>query len=111
MRSAVKVPRPLSQPMLLLGVEKSLAWANITIGGAFVLGQRWYWWIPIALATHVALRYYSRREPQLKDVFLRFSRQADHYDPWWHPLQKEGDSVRNQNVRYRPKYLGRGEPR
>lgn len=90
----------------MFGVEKPLAMMNFVFGFAFGLGERWYWWFIITAIVHIALRYYSRREPQLRDVYMRYLHQSEHYDPWWHPCDP-GKSAR----RYRAQNMGRGEPR
>lgn len=41
----------------------------------------------VALFLYVWLRAQNKREPDLVKIYVRFSKQADHYEPWpdWKP--------------------------
>jgi type IV secretion system protein VirB3 len=79
------VYRALTEPMLLFGVERPLAVINLTIALAFSMMEHWLWYIPFAIIIHLVLAYYGKKEPRLREVYMRYARQADRYDPWWHP--------------------------
>jgi len=72
-----------------MGVDRKIAIFNIMTGFAFVMGMHWIWFIPVTLVVHVVMRYYHKKEPQLREVFMVFKRQGTHYDPWWHPYDKQ----------------------
>ncbi len=102
------VYRVLIEPILFMGVNKRIGIFNLLITFAFVMIQRWVWYLPIGILIHVVLRHYHKKEPLLLEVNQRFRRQGTYYDPWWHPFDRRY-STADKNA-YRPPTLGRDLP-
>jgi type IV secretion system protein VirB3 len=81
------------------GVDSRFVILNGTMAAAIVMGMNFYYWIPIAFGIHLVLRHLYAIDPKIREVYMRYAREADIYDPW--PRHKA-----RQNER--PKGWGRG---
>ncbi len=74
----------LVEPLLIAGVEKPFAIVNATLTIALVGDLRMFGWLPIALLAHLILRRITRDDPFTRQIYVKYNRQADSYDPWPH---------------------------
>lgn len=73
--------RVLTEPCLILGVEKPFAITNFTLAMVLAGELHLFGFLPVALAVHLALRQATRRDPFTRQVYVRYNRQADRYEP------------------------------
>lgn len=74
----------LVEPLLIAGVEKPFAIVNATLTIALVGDLRMFGWLPIALLIHLILRRITLDDPFTRQIYVKYNRQADSYDPWPH---------------------------
>lgn len=91
--------RSLNEIPMIGGVEKRLAVMNGTLTLALVFGTKFLPSGVIGILAHYIFRYVTRNEPRIVPIYLRWTKQADIYDPWVHINQ-----IRNP----RPAGIGRG---
>ena len=72
----------LSEPLLFLGAERDLALAHLVLATGLTLGMHWYLLSPLWIVNHLLLMRIARHDPQMRNVYLRYVRQADRYIPW-----------------------------
>lgn len=84
------VARVLTEPCLILGVEKPFAIVNFTL--AMVVGAELHLWLflLINLAVHLTLRRITQRDPFARQIYIRYNLQADRYTPWIHSRLFQG---------------------
>lgn len=71
-----------TEPARLLGVEVKMFQFNAFIAFFMVLVLKMLWWIPLAAIFHFILRWVTTEEPKMKDIYLKYQFQGDHYEPW-----------------------------
>lgn len=98
-RRKSKVHAALFEPKTIGGVEHSLAVMNGTLAVVFVIGLEFAAYIPVAVLAHALLAYVTKRDPRIRQIYRRYIRQGDRYDPWPHSKQR---------YNARPKGFGRG---
>ncbi|NDU86596.1 MAG: hypothetical protein G3I09_00205 [Ferrovum sp.] len=74
----------LWEPLLIAGVEKPFAIVNATLAIALVGDLHFYGWLGVALLIHGFLRHITADDPFMRQIYARYNRQADSYDPWPH---------------------------
>lgn len=72
----------LSKPKLVMGVEDSLAIANIIVGIVTVFHFKQWQLFPVFIITHIAMHAASRKEPAIRKVYRKYATQADIYEPF-----------------------------
>jgi len=72
----------LTQGKTIAGVEAQFVIANGTIAVAMVMGASQVYWIPVAWLIHQLLKKIYSVDPKIREVYIRYARQADRYDPW-----------------------------
>ncbi|EQD76667.1 type IV secretory pathway VirB3 family protein [mine drainage metagenome] len=90
----------LTEPLLWFGGERNLVALNLVLAVAFVAGAGLWFLIPLFAGIHLWLVYLGRHEPCAREIYLRYARQGDVYDPWPHSDSRAP----------RPFGFGRGEP-
>lgn len=76
------VARVLTEPCLILGVEKPFAITNITLAVVLVGELRLFGFLLVSLGIHLALRRATRRDPFTRLAYVRYNLQGDRYEPW-----------------------------
>ena len=79
-RSAVA--RVLTEPCLILGVEKPFAITNFTLAMVLAGELHLFGFLLVSLGVHLALRRATRRDPFTRRVYVRYNLQGDRYEPW-----------------------------
>ncbi len=74
----------LTEPLLCFGGERNLVALNGILAVAFIAGAGLWFLAPVFLLIHGALVYLGRKEPQAREIYLRYARQGHVYDPWPH---------------------------
>jgi len=89
-RRETPVARVLTEPCLILGVEKPFAIVNFTL--AMVIGGELHLWgfLFINLAVHFTLRRITRGDPFARQIYIRYNLQADRYFPWIQSRLRQG---------------------
>jgi type IV secretory pathway TrbD component len=100
-RRATPLHQALVEPMLIAGVEKPFAIVNVTLAITLVGDLHLWGWLPIAVLAHLVLRHITRDDPFTRQIYVRYNRQPDSYDPWVHVRMRRG---------LRPAGYGRGMP-
>ena len=90
MKREPAVARVLTEPCLILGVEKPFAIVNFTL--AMVIGGELHLWgfLLINLAVHLTLRRITRRDPFARQIYIRYNLQGDRYMPWIQSRLRQG---------------------
>lgn len=78
------IHKSLNQPTLVMGGERELVIFNITIGMTAVFGLHFPPWLTITVVAHFLLVWIARRDPMMRKIYIRYSRQQTLYDPWPH---------------------------
>jgi len=76
------VARVLTEPCLILGVEKPFAITNFTLAMVLAGELHLFGFLLVALGVHLALRHATRRDPFTRRVYVRYNLQGDRYEPW-----------------------------
>lgn len=84
------VHKSLHEVKTIGGVEDKLAILNVTFTAAFVMGMTMWQLIPVGIMAHLFLAWLTKKDPWTRKVYMRYSVQADMYDPWPHAVQKRG---------------------
>jgi len=74
--------RSLNEERMYGGVQRDLAVYNAGFAAIAVLGLGWLWWLVPAIAAHFVMRNINKRDPKILQVYSRYARQGDRYDPW-----------------------------
>jgi type IV secretion system protein TrbD len=98
-RRETQFERALIQPRLIMGVEWGFALVNGILAYNMVMNLKIWWFIAISVLIHMVLRFVSKRDPMMRQVYIRYNRQHDRYDPW--PRVK-------QRYNHRPDGMGKG---
>lgn len=80
----------LVEPLLIAGVEKPFAIVNATLSIALVGDLHMFGWLPIAVLAHLILRRITLGDPFTRQIYVKYNRQADSYDPWPHVRTQRG---------------------
>jgi type IV secretory pathway TrbD component len=90
MTRETSVARVLTEPCLILGVEKPFAIVNFTL--AMVIGGELHLWgfLLINLLVHLTLRQVTKRDPFARQIYIRYNLQGDGYEPWIHSRLIQG---------------------
>ncbi len=80
----------LVEPLLIAGVEKPFAIVNATLTIALVGDLHMFGWLPIAVLAHLILRRITQDDPFTRQIYVKYNRQADSYDPWPHVRTSRG---------------------
>ena len=75
----IPIHRSLTEPILILGVPRSIAILNGTFLAAMGLGLHSYWVLPIGIGLHFLAVAATRRDPQFFDCFKRHIKQKNYY--------------------------------
>ncbi|MFC6522657.1 VirB3 family type IV secretion system protein [Undibacterium arcticum] len=51
---------------------------------AFVFSFHYFFVLPVGVVAHLFLAWLFKSDPNIVDVYLEYTRQADVYDPWPH---------------------------
>lgn len=92
------VYRSLVEPLLIAGVEKPFAIVNATLAIALVGDLHLYGWIPLSVLAHMILRRITLDDPFTRQIYVKYNRQPESYDPWVHLRGRRG---------HRPEGFGR----
>jgi len=84
------VTRVLTEPCLILGVEKPFAIANFTLSMVLVGELHLFGFLLVSLGIHLVLRRVTRGDPFARSAYVRYNLQADHYEPWIRPHLRQG---------------------
>ncbi len=84
------VARVLTEPCLILGVEKPFAIVNATLAMIFAGELHLFAFVPVAVAIHVVLARITAGDAFTRPVYVRYNLQADCYDPWIQPHLRGG---------------------
>ncbi|MDE3010241.1 MAG: VirB3 family type IV secretion system protein [Pseudomonadota bacterium] len=76
------VARVLTEPCLILGVEKPFAITNFTLAMVLAGELHLFGFLLVSCAVHLALRHATRRDPFTRRVYARYNLQGDSYEPW-----------------------------
>ncbi len=74
--------RSLEGPVNIDGAEYRLVMMNVGVLLFMLMSLRFWWWIPVSYIIHILLKQLGRSDPQISKIYIRYSRQADRYDPW-----------------------------
>jgi type IV secretory pathway TrbD component len=85
-----RVYQALEAPRVLAGADYSLCMINVGVLLFMIMSLRLWFWIPIAGIIHLLLRQLTGGDPHMRKIYIRYSMQANRYDPWPQPVQKRG---------------------
>ncbi len=80
----------LVEPLLIAGVEKPFAIVNATLAIALVGDLHLYGWIPLSVLVHLVLRRITLDDPFTRQIYVKYNRQPESYDPWPHCRGRKG---------------------
>jgi type IV secretion system protein VirB3 len=86
-------------PMTTLGVDDWLFTLNLLQCMYIGAATRWSGWLIVSVGFHFGLMLVTKLKPNLIDCYLKYSRQANRYDPYPNINQRRG---------LRPVGFGRG---
>ncbi|MEY2152277.1 VirB3 family type IV secretion system protein [Rhodanobacter sp. 115] len=101
-RRISKVYQVLARPKLVAGVDFKFLVLNGAICAIALIVVKFYWWAIPTWIIHKVLQAIARKDALLRPIFMTYSRQTDHYEPW-----PTTDGTRGM----RPRDLGRGAMR
>ncbi len=83
MTEGIEVPvhRSLVDPMLLMGLPRTVALVLWTVIGAIAFGLRQLWVLPIGLGFHVVCAAAAKADPYFFDIFLTAIRSQRRLEP------------------------------
>lgn len=93
------VHKSLLEKKTYAGVEKEIAIFNGTLAFAICYATNSLWYAPAAFVIHSAVRWLTKRDPEIRKVYLRYNVLGRVYDPW---------PRRVQTTNSRPKGFGKG---
>jgi len=67
----VPIHRSLTEPILMAGCPRSVAFLNSTLAAAIGLGMHKFYLLVINLSLHIIFVAVTKRDPQFFDVFRR----------------------------------------
>lgn len=70
------------------GAEAKLAIFNGTLTAVCVMGLKIWPFIFMGIAVHLVLVRLTKNDPFLRQIYIRYNRQAFTYDPWPHAVQR-----------------------
>lgn len=88
------VARVLTEPCLILGVEKPFAITNFTLAMVLVGELHLFFFAGVAVLTHLVLRRITRGDPFTRTAYIRYNLQADTYEPWIASDFRQGQGLR-----------------
>ncbi|MDN0082490.1 VirB3 family type IV secretion system protein [Crenobacter sp. SG2305] len=91
--------RSLNEIATIGGVEKRLAILNGTLTAALLFGSKFLPSVLIGVGIHAFFRKFTKHDPLLVKIYMKWIKQGIEYDPWHHVTQKRGA---------RPHGFGRG---
>lgn len=71
-----------TEPSRLLGVETKLFQLNVFIGMIVILMAQFIWWLIAMVVFHFILQWVTKREPRMREIYLKYQFQGDRYEPW-----------------------------
>lgn len=71
-----------TEPSSFMGVETKLFQLNLAIGFFMALMLKLLWWIPLVFIFHFILKWVSKEEPKIREIYIKYQFQGDHYEPW-----------------------------
>jgi type IV secretory pathway TrbD component len=74
--------RSLNEEKTYGGVQRGIALANAAVLMLSVVALSWWWVVAPCLLFHVLMRYANKKDPQMMQVYFKYSSQALRYDPW-----------------------------
>jgi type IV secretion system protein VirB3 len=77
----VPVHRSVTQPLLVAGLPRALAYGLWTLTFACVFGLRQYWVLAIAAGLHALFAAIAKREPHFVEIVRRALRNQRRLDP------------------------------
>lgn len=98
-RRTSKVYQVLARPKLIMGVDFSFLVMNVALAAIICLVMHVWWWLIVTYLIHKVLQAIARKDALTRLIFIVYSKQRDHYEPWPAP-----DAVRG----LRPRDFGRG---
>lgn len=79
---ANKIHTSMMQPSMVGGVEKNLAIFNGVLAYVFLMGMEMPYMLIISVVLHLLLMLLGKRDPYFRQVYMKYIKQADSYDPW-----------------------------
>jgi len=67
----VPLHRSIVNPMLMMGLPRTVAFTLWTTASAFAFGLRQVWVLPLAIAIHAVCAAAAKSDPYFFDVFVR----------------------------------------
>lgn len=98
-RRVTPVHQSLLEVKTIGGVEARMAILNGTFSAAITFALESMYFLPIAVLTHIFLRWLTRRDPHIIKIYSQYRLLGSVYDPW--PRRK-------QRTNMRPNGFGRG---
>lgn len=83
--------RSLIEVKMIGGVQTNLAIMNFIICGVFVESLHVLWFPIVTFALHMFLKWVTKKDPLILDIFNMYRHQGDHYDPWPRSHQEQGE--------------------
>ncbi len=77
-----KIHKSLNEVQNLAGAERGLTICNGTLAAVFIWQLKLFWWIPIAMAIQYFLKWLYKKDPLVRQIYIRYDSQSDRYDPW-----------------------------
>lgn len=84
---------------MIAGVQKNLAIMNFVIGAVFVESLHIIWFPVVTFFIHLMLKWMTKNDPMVFDIYQKYKLEGDHYDPWPRSHQDQGQ---------RPEGFGKG---
>jgi type IV secretory pathway TrbD component len=89
-RRLTPVAQVLTEPCLIMGVEKPFAIVNFTLAMVIAGELHLFGFLLVSLAVHAVLRHATRRDPFTRRVYIRYNLQGDRYEPWVRASPRRG---------------------
>lgn len=79
---ATPVHRSLLEQKTIGGVESRMAILNGTLAAALTFGMMTVYFLPFAVLLHLVLRWITKKDAKLIEIYTRYRIFGEVYDPW-----------------------------
>lgn len=77
-------------PMTTLGVDDWLFLGNCIQALVITAGTYWLFWPLLSIGVHFLLMLVTKLMPNLLECYIKYSKQANRYEPGFSPYQRRG---------------------
>lgn len=71
-----------TEPKAISGVDFKLFTINVAVAVFMVISFRLWQWLPLTVVAHFFLKNITQKDSDALDVYVRYSKQCNRYEPW-----------------------------